>query len=80
MRIHVLFFAQLRQEFGEGRELDLPEGSKVADACRSLFGEAWERRVKDLALALAVNLETVGLGGALASGDELALLPPVSGG
>jgi len=66
----------LRERAGcEEVELELPEGARVGDALA---------RVEDiaggLALVMAVNREYAGADAALSSGDELALIPPVSGG
>lgn len=81
MTITVLFFAQARERAGRARgTLDLPEGSRVADALAAL-----ERDHPELAslwphLAVAVDRRLAGRDAALAHGAELALLPPVSGG
>jgi molybdopterin synthase catalytic subunit len=82
MTITVLFFAQARERSGRARgTLELPDGSKVADALARL-----EREHPALAplwphLAVAVDQQLVRGGDAsLRDGAELALLPPVSGG
>ena len=76
MRVSVRLFAGLRERAGRGElELDLPEGARVADALAA---------VGDLAagvpLVMAVNREYADAEHPLAPGDELALIPPVSGG
>ena len=81
MTITVLFFAQAREHAGRARgTLELPEGSRVADALARL-----EREHPALAplwphLAVAVDRRLVRGDAALRDGAELALLPPVSGG
>lgn len=81
MTVTVLLFAQARDAAGTGRlELELPDGSRVADALQRL-----ERDHPGLAalaphLACAVNGRISAPAAALAAGAELALLPPVSGG
>jgi MoaE-MoaD fusion protein len=81
MTITVLLFAQAREHAGRARlTLELPEGSRVADAIALL-----ERDHPALAslrphLALAVDQRLVRADASLAHGAELALLPPVSGG
>jgi molybdopterin converting factor subunit 1 len=81
MTITVLLFAQARERAGHGRaSLELPEGSRVADALARL-----ERDHPTLAalrphLAIALNRRLVGPDEPLVHGAELALLPPVSGG
>jgi molybdenum cofactor biosynthesis protein MoaC/molybdopterin converting factor subunit 1 len=82
MRVRVLLFAMLRQRAGTPTlELDLPEGATAADALAALgrrdgLGEVVGR----LPLRVAVNREYVSESTALATGDELAVIPPVSGG
>jgi molybdopterin synthase catalytic subunit len=81
MRVTVLLFAQARERAGASRiDLELPEGSRVADALTAL-----ERRHPELAalrdhLAVAVDRRLSRVDAPLAPGAELALLPPVSGG
>ena len=81
MTITVLFFAQAREHAGHARvTLELPDGSRVADALAAL-----ERDHPGLAslrphLAVAVDQRLVRPDAPLGHGVELALLPPVSGG
>jgi molybdopterin synthase catalytic subunit len=81
MTITVLAFAQAREALGASTlTLDLPDGSRVADALGVL-----EERHPGLArlrahLAVALDQELAGAGASLRDGCELALLPPVSGG
>jgi MoaE-MoaD fusion protein len=76
MVIRVRLFAGLRDRAGTDEvELDLPEGAVVADALerlRSVTGE--------LQAVMAVNREYARAQTALHPEDELALIPPVSGG
>src|SRR6185369_3476972 len=81
MRVHLLFFAQARERAGGSRgTLELPEGSRVADALAAL-----ERQHPGLAalrphLAVALNQRLVDADAVIEDGAEMALLPPVSGG
>jgi molybdopterin synthase catalytic subunit len=77
MEVTVRLFASLRERAGT-RELtlDLPEGASVADALAELRGVAPE----GLPLVMAVNREYAPEDQVLDAGDELALIPPVSGG
>jgi len=81
MRIEVRLFAQARERVGSAQaRLELPEGSRVADALTLL-----ERAHPGLVelrphLAIAVDGTLARDADALADGCELALLPPVSGG
>lgn len=76
MRVTVHLFAQLRERAGTNEiNLDLPDGARVADAIESLGDLA-----RGLPVVMAVNREYADADAPLASGDELALIPPVSGG
>ena len=61
-------------------EIDLPEGSSVADVLRRYEGEIPRLKESLSSLALAVNQEYAGPDTRLHPDDELAMLPPVSGG
>jgi MoaE-MoaD fusion protein len=76
VRIVVKLFAGLRERAGAGtREVDLAHGSRVADVWRVLdLGEEPE------GLLYAVNREYAPREALLSEGDEVALIPPVSGG
>jgi molybdopterin converting factor subunit 1 len=74
--VTVRLFAMLRERAGADRvELDLPEGARVRDAIERLEGLAG-----GLPLVMAVNREYAHGDDPLSGGDELALIPPVSGG
>jgi MoaE-MoaD fusion protein len=81
MRVRVLFFGQLKEITGVTQEdADLSEGARVED----LF-ERYGRRFPKLgefrtSIAASVNQEYAEWRAPLASGDEVAFLPPVSGG
>lgn len=81
MTVHVLIFASLAQHLDMSNlDIDMPDGATVRDALDNLsaqFEELSESRTK---LATAVNMRYVGEGHLLSEGDELALIPPVSGG
>jgi molybdopterin synthase catalytic subunit/molybdopterin converting factor small subunit len=76
MRVVVRLFASLREQAGTGlRELELPEGALLGDVWSEL-GLGDEPR----GLVYALNREYAGRERPLADGDEIALIPPVSGG
>jgi MoaE-MoaD fusion protein len=76
MEVTVRLFAMLRERAGcPAVTLELPEGARVADALAELDGLA-----DGLPLVMAVNREYADEGRVLDAGDELALIPPVSGG
>ena len=76
MRVTVRLFAILRERAGrDAVELDLPDGARVADAI-----DAVDELAGGLSLVMAVNREYASRDQRLEAGDELALIPPVSGG
>lgn len=81
MRVRVLFFGQLKEIIGVAQEdAELSDGARVED----LF-ERYIRRFPKLAafrpsIAASVNQEYAAWRAPLANGDEVAFLPPVSGG
>ncbi len=76
MKVTVRLFAILRQRAGRDTlELDLPEDARVSDALAEVDDLAG-----GLTLVMAVNREYAAADHPLAAGDELALIPPVSGG
>ena len=76
MQVRVRLFAALRERAGSGSvEIDLPEGAVVADVWPSLgLGD------EPPGLLFARNRAYAERGDALAPGDEVAVIPPVSGG
>ncbi|MEA2443065.1 MAG: MoaE-MoaD fusion protein [Thermoleophilales bacterium] len=77
MEVTVRLFAMLRERAG-AREvtLELPEGARISDALAALRDVA----PPELPLVMAVNREYARDDRVLDAGDELALIPPVSGG
>ena len=82
MTVTVRLFAMLRERAGRDEiELELGDGSTVADAPRGAQGLlAAGRGAGADAGAAAVNREYVSDDSPLSPGDEVALIPPVSGG
>ena len=81
MQIRVLFFGVLKDLAGRANDsLSLPESATLEDVL-SHYEQAIPR-LKDLlpSLALSVNQEYAAPDAKLRQGDEVALLPPVSGG
>jgi len=76
MRITVRLFAALRERAGwSQRQLDLPDGAVVADVWAALgLGD------EPPGLAYARNREYAGRDAPVQPGDEVAVIPPVSGG
>lgn len=76
MRVHIRLFASLRERAGANElTLELADGALVADALGEL-----DWLIGDLRAVLAVNREYASEATVLQPDDELALIPPVSGG
>ena len=81
VRVHVRLFATIREAVGQADvELDLPGGASAEDAWQALVGTCPTLAPRRQSLAASVNrcyapFETV-----LEEGDEVAFIPPVSGG
>ena len=81
MKIAIKLFAGLRDRAGTGDlTVELPGGATVADAINAAQHNAPMEWIAPTTLMAAVNNEYVDFTSALADGDELALIPPVSGG
>ena len=81
IRVRTRLFARLREQAGaDGLDLDLPGGATVADAYEQLR-ERYPRLEANLDIVRpALNQEFAAWGDPLADGDEIAFIPPVSGG
>ncbi len=79
--ITVKLFAIYQEVYGQEEiNLDLPQNSKVEDIFKIMIIQypqlvSWQSVTK-----LAVNLDFVSSDFMLSNGDEVALIPPVSGG
>lgn len=82
IRIDVRLFAGLREHAGTARTtLEVPAGATAGAAREALWSTLGVGSPGgDDAMALAVNREYAGTDTVLGDGDELALIPPVSGG
>lgn len=80
MRVEVRLFASYREAAGVGQfELELPAGSTVRDAIAEI-ARRHPLITEGRSVVIAKNREYVGPDEPLADADELALIPPVSGG
>ncbi len=81
MTVRVRFFASVRDIVGKAEmDLDIPGGSSAGDLLERLA--EWYPRLHGLtsSLLLSVNREYADSHHPLREGDEVALIPPVSGG
>jgi MoaE-MoaD fusion protein len=79
MRVRVLLFGVLKDVMGsDAMSIELPDGARVADLLEKL---TVSQTLSGLdSLAVSVNAEFANAGRVLRDGDEVGLLPPVSGG
>jgi molybdopterin converting factor subunit 1 len=81
MNVHVLFFASLRERMGRGdADWDLSDGATVAELWKDLRTEPPLLGQVTGSVRFVVNREYVGEDHRLSPGDEVAFIPPVSGG
>jgi sulfur-carrier protein len=81
MKIHIRYFASLRETIGQSEEtLEVPEGSSVA-ALRSELSARYPALQAILARCIsAVNRTYVDAETVLHDDDELVFIPPMGGG
>lgn len=79
--IRLLFFGPLREKMGSsGERRRITAGTSVGDLMETLREEGVVAEQMVSAVAVAVNQEYVRSDRVLLDGDEVAILPPVSGG
>jgi molybdopterin converting factor subunit 1 len=83
MKLHILYFARLRERFGVAEESLEFAGATAADlvALLQARGGVWaEELATGRAFRVAVNQDIVALDAALPEHAEVAIFPPVTGG
>lgn len=81
MIVHTLFFASYRDLAGtDEMDVELGSGTRVADLVEQLRGAGGSWGRLPASPVVAVNMSYAGLDTALQPGDEVAFIPPVSGG
>jgi molybdopterin converting factor subunit 1 len=81
VRIRVRFFASLREVAGRSEiDLELPAGTTAEEAWQALVAQHPALAPRRGSLAAAINRRYAPFDAALAEGDELVFVPPVSGG
>jgi molybdopterin converting factor subunit 1 len=81
MRVNVRLFARLRDIAGSGElTRETPAGSTVGALWKSLVAEYPDLAPYEKSISCAVNTDYSKFTAAIAEGDEIAFLPPVSGG
>ena len=81
MRVKVQFFARLRELAGRSEyDCDVPAGSSVADVWRVMTDRHAALQPFGGAISCAHNTDFARMTAPVHEGDEVAFLPPVSGG
>ena len=81
MRVTVRLFARLRDLAGSGELLrDIASPATVETVWRSLVDEMPDLRAYERTMSVAVNADYAKMSAKVQDGDEVAFLPPVSGG
>jgi molybdopterin converting factor subunit 1 len=81
MRVTVRLFARLRDIAGAAElARELPAGATIGDLWHELAGEYPDLVPYERSISSAVNADYARMTQVLRAGDEVAFLPPVSGG
>jgi molybdopterin converting factor subunit 1 len=81
MRVTVRLFARLRDIAGAAElTRDIPQGATIRSVWRQLAGEYPGLEDYERSISSAVNEDYARMDQVLSEGDEVAFLPPVSGG
>lgn len=80
----IIYFASVRDRVGRADEelSDLEDSFTIEDLIEVLSarGEAWKSALKDQRLLFAKNQEIVSIDTPISVNDEIAIMPPVTGG
>jgi len=81
MRVRVLFFGMVKEMAGKSQEeLNLPDGALIRDVLQHYEDRLPQLKGLRSSLAVAVNQQYASPDAVLKPDDEIAVLPPVSGG
>jgi molybdopterin converting factor subunit 1 len=81
MRVNIRLFARLRDLAGSGELVrDVPGPATVQTVWTALTAEMPELQVYAQTMSVAVNADYSKMTAAVSDGDEVAFMPPVSGG
>ncbi|MEE9254990.1 MAG: molybdopterin converting factor subunit 1 [Pseudomonadales bacterium] len=82
--LEIRYFASLREQLGVGQEsvphADIETVEDLIEHLVAAHGESWREPLTSPQLRIAVNQELIEHETTLADGDEVAFLPPVTGG
>ena len=81
MKIHVQFYAQLRDLAGtQEADVDLSNGAAVSDLLENIYATFSALRSHDKNILVGVGVEFVDRNYKLKPDDEISIMPPVQGG
>ena len=81
MRVTIRLFARLRDLAGAGElACEVPAGARVSDVWRWLAERHPGLAPHASSVSAAINADSARMDAPVADGDEIAFLPPVSGG
>jgi MoaD family protein len=81
MKIHVQFYAQLRDLIGMRElEVDLSGGATVRELLDQIYARQPALRFHDNSILIGSGVEFVDRNHKLKPGEEIAIMPPVQGG
>jgi molybdopterin converting factor subunit 1 len=81
MRVGVKLFARLRELVGTGElSVEVPPGATVKDVWAAVVAAHPAAAAYETSMSCAVNLDYARMSAPVAEGDDVAFLPPVSGG
>jgi molybdopterin synthase sulfur carrier subunit len=81
MKVCVQFFSRLRDLAGVSEmELDVPEGTTVADLLEMVYSRTPTLREWDKSILVGAGVEFVGRDHVLKPNDQISIMPPVQGG
>jgi molybdopterin converting factor small subunit len=81
MRIHVQFYAQLRDLAGLAElDVDLAEKSTVRALLENIYKQKPALRAHDKSILVGAGVEFVDRDYVIQPGDEFSIMPPVQGG
>ena len=81
MRVHVQFYAQLRELAGTSElDVDLADGSTIRELLEKIYETKPALRPHDKSILVGVSVEFVDRDYVIRPDDVIALMPPVQGG
>jgi molybdopterin converting factor small subunit len=81
MKIHVQFYAQLRDLVGNSMlNVDVGQGATVAELLNEIYELKPTLRAHDKSILVGAGVDFVERNHVLSEGEEIAIMPPVQGG